>query len=145
MVSDGTKILTPKGFRRIEDLKIGDLVFNYWGDPVKILEIMRSIPDHFMPSYFVEFDRGEELWVDGKQEWLVYTQDELGRFDSTYKMTRDLFVEMKTEKEIHYGPYHNITNIKGTHANCSHRRTLRVDADNPCFLVGNTLIPVNGV
>jgi len=88
-----TDIPTPDGFKKMGDLRVGDLVFNQSGNPTKII----AIPfDGWANSYELTFDDGDKviasedhLWVckgrlqrrrdcyNGKDNWTVKSTSEI--------------------------------------------------------------------
>lgn len=68
-------VLTPRGFRPIGDLQIGDKVIGWWGRPVNVSGIFdRGI----LPIYHVEFDDGAMVTCSGDHLWTVFTPGEDG-------------------------------------------------------------------
>jgi len=67
-LSDSTLILTPNGFVRHGDLKVGDYVFGREGKPVKVLWISEKT----MSEYDLTFSDGQVIQCHGNHEWVVY-------------------------------------------------------------------------
>ena len=81
---DDTLIPTPKGFRRLDSLDVGDQVYNMYGKPVDILDIFPQ--DGPQETYEVTFEDGrstrcnpEHLWrvVDVNNETHVITMQQM--------------------------------------------------------------------
>jgi len=68
LIKDNQPILTPRGWRKHGDLKVGDYVFGSDGKPTRIIEISgKGIAD-----YEVEFYNGEMIKCNGEHLWTVY-------------------------------------------------------------------------
>lgn len=68
--ADSTPVLTTQGWKRHEDLQIGDYVYGRYGNPVKVQNIFNDIED-LDCDYEVEFTDGEVIKVHGNHEWTV--------------------------------------------------------------------------
>lgn len=69
----GTKILTSGGWRKIEELQIGDFVFGRDGKPKRILGVHKR---GTLPVFRVHFSDRTSVLCDGSHIWLVqYYQD----------------------------------------------------------------------
>ena len=66
----GTGILTPTGFRPVEELVPGDQVTGSDGKPVKVLDTYRR---GILPVYRVTFSDGSSIQVDGGHLWTART------------------------------------------------------------------------
>lgn len=64
-----TEIPTPKGFRAMKDLKVGDYVFGTNGKPCKIVATTEVMVDR--PCYEVEFSTGEVIVADACHQWVT--------------------------------------------------------------------------
>ena len=67
-LSDSTPILTPSGFVRHGDLKVGDYVYGRNGQPVKVLWVSEKT----MSEYDITFSDGSTIQCHGNHEWVVY-------------------------------------------------------------------------
>lgn len=68
-----TPILTPTGFMKMGDLRVGDTIFGRDGKPTKITFITPTMHDH--DCYEVEFIHGEKIIADAGHLWKVYDQN----------------------------------------------------------------------
>jgi phosphate starvation-inducible PhoH-like protein len=66
-----TKVLTPKGFRPIGDLKVGDFVIGSDGRPTEVLGVY---PQGFKEIYRVHTQDGSSTLASGDHLWSVYTR-----------------------------------------------------------------------
>ncbi|MGE2733225.1 PhoH family protein [Mycolicibacterium vaccae] len=71
-----TKVLTPRGFEAIGDLKIGDFVIGSDGRPTKVLGIY---PQGFKEIYRVHTQDGSSTLASGDHLWSVYTRSDRRR------------------------------------------------------------------
>lgn len=83
-LSDSTLILTPKGFVRHGDLKVGDYVYGREGRPVRV----KWVSEKVRSEYNVFFSDGSAIQCHGKHEWVVY--DTIYRQERTIE-TRELY------------------------------------------------------
>ena len=68
----GTKILTPCGWRVIEDLKVGEKVYSPKGNEINITQIAHR---GIQPCYKFVFNDGSEIESDAEHLWSVYTRN----------------------------------------------------------------------
>ena len=66
-----TPIPTPSGWKRMGDLKVGDLVFDEQGQPTSVIAAFDIM--HNRPCYEVLFSDGSSLIADAEHEWASYT------------------------------------------------------------------------
>ncbi|HEY3993642.1 MAG TPA: protein kinase, partial [Ktedonobacteraceae bacterium] len=66
-----TPIPTPTGWKRMGDLKVGDLVFDEQGQPTLVTAAFDIM--HNRPCYEVLFSDGSSLIADAEHEWASYT------------------------------------------------------------------------
>ncbi len=66
-----TKVLTPKGFRPIGELKLGDFVIGSDGCPTQVLGVY---PQGFKEIYRVSSQDGSSTLASGDHLWSVYTR-----------------------------------------------------------------------
>ena len=71
-----TKVLTPKGFRPIGELQLGDLVIGSDGRPTKVLGVY---PQGFKEIYRVSTQDGSSTLASGDHLWSVYTREDRSR------------------------------------------------------------------
>lgn len=67
-LQNGTLIPTPNGNKKIEELKVNDLVFGRDGKPTKVLGVY---PQGLRPTYKVEFIDGRVSYADAEHIWTV--------------------------------------------------------------------------
>lgn len=67
-LQNGTLIPTPNGHKKIEELKVNDLVFGRDGKPTKVLGVY---PQGLRPTYKVEFIDGRVSYADAEHIWTV--------------------------------------------------------------------------
>lgn len=65
----GTQIMTPRGWRSIEDLRVGDQVIGSDGKPCRLTGTFRR---GRLPIYRVLFSDGSSICVDGDHLWSVW-------------------------------------------------------------------------
>ena len=65
----GTPILTPTGWRPIEDLQVGDLVIGSNGQPTRLRGVFPRGP---LPTFRVTFSDGAWIDCDGTHQWQVW-------------------------------------------------------------------------
>lgn len=89
-----TPILTPNGFVKLEQLRVGDTIYGDDGKPTKISFITETMYNH--DCYEVEFNHGESIIADKDHLWTVMlrgkreitlTTEELIKKRETYKNT----------------------------------------------------------
>ena len=68
-----TPIPTPEGWKKMEELQEGDIVFDDKGKPTKILVTSDIFYNH--DCYKVTFEDGEEIIADAGHIWRVMTKD----------------------------------------------------------------------
>ncbi len=62
------KVLTPDGWKRMGDLKVGDLVFNRHGDPVRVLDVVeKGVQD----VYEIRLKDGRKTRATETHKWVV--------------------------------------------------------------------------
>lgn len=71
-----TKVLTPRGFEAIGDLKVGDFVIGSDGRPTQVLGLY---PQGFKEIYRVTTQDGASTLASGDHLWSVYTRDDRRR------------------------------------------------------------------
>lgn len=111
-ISDNTPVLTPKGFVRHGDLKVGDYVFGRNGQPVKVLWVSEKV----MSEYDVTFSDGAVIQCHGNHEWVVY--------DRSYAAERRLETKYLLSQKL----------ASGTEGKRGHRYRFQVDANVPIQL-----------
>lgn len=92
-----TEIPTLDGFKKIEDLKIGDKVFDDRGYPVSVISKSEK---QLKNSYKVVFSDGEEITASEDHLWGVHSfQDRMAEGHKKYPRKREL--QKKTTKELY--------------------------------------------
>ncbi|HEY0752360.1 MAG TPA: helicase C-terminal domain-containing protein [Ktedonobacteraceae bacterium] len=69
-----TPMPTPDGWKRMGDLRIGDLVFDERGEPTAVTAAFSVM--HNRPCYEVAFSDGSTLIADAEHEWASFTLSE---------------------------------------------------------------------
>lgn len=67
-----TPIPTPDGWRVMDDLAVGDLVYDEHGQPCRVM--WTSLVAEGRPCYRVGFSDGEEIVADAAHKWLTHTR-----------------------------------------------------------------------
>lgn len=106
-ISDSTPVLTPNGFVRHGDLKVGDYVFGRNGRPVQVLWVSEKV----MSEYDVTFSDGAVIQCHGNHEWVVY--------DRSYAAERRLETKYLLSQKL----------ASGTEGKRGHRYRFQVDAN----------------
>lgn len=85
----GTNILTPNGWKKVEDLSVGDNVIGSSGRAIKITGVNHR---GILPVFKVSFNDGSSVRVDGDHLWSVQQRSAYNRGSTTWhvKETRDL-------------------------------------------------------
>lgn len=91
-LDDDTKIPVPGGFKRMGDLKVGDIVFGQDGLQTKITSIPFKGSDE---CFKVTFDDGSWVIASQHHEWVCKTSKE--RFRKTYVNNREQSRKFKTK------------------------------------------------
>lgn len=86
-----TQIPTPKGDKRLGDLKVGDYVFNKNGDPVKILGIFDQ---GYLSTYRVTLSDGRSTLCNNEHLWTVKYNSEI----KTMTLQEIIDIENNNEK-----------------------------------------------
>lgn len=64
-----TEVPTPAGWRLLQDIHVGDQVFDRFG---RVCNVIGETPHHFDEQTFeIEFDDGQKLVAGGNHQWLV--------------------------------------------------------------------------
>ena len=71
-----TKIPTPEGFKSMEEIAVGDIVYSDGGEPTKVLEKNLSTAKRF---YKITFSDGATVYADEDHRWLTSTRLERAR------------------------------------------------------------------
>ena len=80
-----TPIPTPEGWKKMEELQEGDIVFDDKGKPTKILVTSDIFYNH--DCYKVTFEDGEEIIADAEHIWRVMTKESRRAFKRKCKRT----------------------------------------------------------
>lgn len=87
-----TKVLTPTGWRRIGDLRVGDKVIGSDGRAVTVIGVFRR---GILPVYRVTFNDGCSVLVDADHVWAVRTNGEQHQDRGFHlKTTRELMTDL---------------------------------------------------
>lgn len=114
----GTEVLTPNGFKKIEDLQIGEFVIGMDGKPAEILDIPFDGEDE---CFEVVFDDGARVTASRHHQWVCKGRRERFRKDYTINWrgkkqgtviknsTHNSWITKSTEEIISYGGYQPTT------------------------------------
>lgn len=78
----GTRVLTPYGWRAIEELRIGDAVIGSSGTAIPVMGVF---PRGVLPVYRVGFSDGSSVRVDGEHLWAAWSHNDWHR-GNTYRV-----------------------------------------------------------
>lgn len=100
-LSNDTPILTPNGFVKMGELKVGDSIYGKDGKPTTITYITETMDNR--PCYEIEFMHGEKIVADAEHLWTINdphrgkttltTTDLLKRFDKFKNSSQSLHIE----------------------------------------------------
>ncbi len=91
----GTLVLTPSRWKRIEELKIGDTIYNINGLPIKVLNVFHR---NIQPCYSFIFNDGTQIEADSEHIWHI-----LGGYNRLKRYTGH------KNANTHYGEWENLT------------------------------------
>ena len=89
-----TPIPTPFGWKTMEDLQIGDKVFDENGNTCNVIDVSPVFTDHI--CYKLTFDDGTEMIAGEDHQWLTYTNNQ----QSSVKTTKEIKNTLETEHHI---------------------------------------------
>ena len=86
-LANETPVLTTKGWKKHGDLKIGDYVYNQFGLPVKVVNVLPKTSDF---DYKVKFVNGEEIIAHHNHEWIIYDRNarKLKKIETYYMLDK---------------------------------------------------------
>lgn len=140
-----TPIPTPTGFKTVEELNVGDIIFDEKGEETKI-EVKYSPNDPI--SYELTFNNGEKVKASAGHLWKVnYNGNEeifeTDKLKSIYnEVSIDVAENIKDEYSIN-NDYHYITNIQEVEDNPSDYYCFQVDSPSHLFLCTESFIPTH--
>lgn len=102
-----TLIPTPDGFKFMEDIHVGDYVFDRLGNPTKVIYESPIYENH--DCYKVEFQNGDYIIADAEHNWSVYSRIFNRNSHNTKVMT--------TKEMYDYGIYKTRKDGKGKEYN----------------------------
>ena len=82
-VMNGTTIPTPSGTKKIEDIKVGDYVFDRHGKPTKVIGVF---PQGLKDAYEITFKDNRKLVVNNEHLWSVLTSRNMLKTIRTQEM-----------------------------------------------------------
>lgn len=71
-IADSTPILTPDGWKKHGELKVGDRVFHPSGKALNVLAVSEKTPS----DYIVQFSNGEEIRCHENHEWTIFDRSD---------------------------------------------------------------------
>lgn len=92
---ENAKILTPSGFKRFGDIKVGDKVISGTG---KVSEVLGVYPKPSMPIYELTFNDGSKVQCSQDHIWHVQTRYDRNRGQYRDIETKDMLDKVKCEK-----------------------------------------------
>lgn len=95
-----TKVLTPKGFKNISDVKVGDFVFDRFGAPAEVIGTSPIFKNE--KCFEVIFDDGSLVRCDGRHKWFVERTDLKGHWETQTKTTLGLLGDYKRANRCRY-------------------------------------------
>lgn len=84
-LSVDTPIITPSGFRKLDDLVVGDYIYGRDGTPTKISFITETMNER--PCYEIEFAHGETITADAEHLWNIVKTGRSDRKSGTEEIT----------------------------------------------------------
>ena len=101
-IPNDTIIPTPKGFRRVDEIKVGDYLFDAEGCPTKVLAVYPQ--KEKKKVWVVTFSDGRKAKCCGEHLWEYYVGDEKRITDT--KTMRECYqyydIKMRTNKAVQY-------------------------------------------
>lgn len=94
-------IPTPNGYKKFGDLKIGDLVFNRYGKPVKVTGVF---PKGQLKNYKVTLDDGRVTYCNDDHLWNVRYQTVDPKTKKTIYKEKTITLKEMIKKGIYKGP-----------------------------------------
>ena len=92
-----TKIATPTGWTTMGDVKVGDQVFDRFGN---VVNVTHKFPQPARPVYEIEFSTGEKVYADAEHNWLVSSENSrtrnLNLMRNEAKRSRKTFLNGRT-------------------------------------------------
>ena len=148
-LSDSTPILTPSGFKRHGDLKIGDYVYGRDGQPVKVLWVSEKT----ISEYDVTFSDGSTIQCHGNHEWVVKTMFGEHTFETKqlYQLCKeeDFYVDAPHTFYFHNGKpligdkWGDIRHIVSVELAKNPEQGNCIQVEGGIYLAGETLIPTH--
>lgn len=142
-----TLIPTPKGYRRLGELQIGDYVFNRYKEPTKILGIYEQGE---LMSYTVHFESGlstecsiNHLWAYATSKTQIeYQVGELSTLYKLHDMKTDIYIPMASNNKNEVIKYDKIISI-----NCTNHykpmRCIYVEDKEHLYLTNDNIVTHN--
>ena len=98
-----TPILTAnEGWKTMETIKVGDLVYDKNGEQVKVLHTSEI---HYNPCYKINFNNGESIVADCDHRWEISLRRQNKKFLEKVMTTQEIFNYLKNiKRETYYIP-----------------------------------------
>lgn len=134
-LADSTPIPTPDGWRRHGDLRVGDRLFDKYGD---VCEVAAVHPKCEI-DYEVLFSNGEMIRCNGQHEWVVYGMGSFDRrtTDEIRQLGCDHF-HLDNHVDLPQVRFISITPIDPVRGNC-----ITVSSKDGTYLCGRKMIPTH--
>lgn len=92
-----TPVPTPNGWTTIGELKDGDVIFDWYGNPTKVIKAHDI--QYSKQAYEIEFSNGEKIIAGEEHEWFTQThQERRNNSEGTVKTTQQIFDTLFTGK-----------------------------------------------
>jgi hypothetical protein len=108
-----TQLPTPNGWTTLGELKDGDMVFDWYGNPTKVLKVHDTLYNR--DCYELTFSNGEKLVADADHEWFTQSRAERrhnseGSVKTTKQILDTLLVGQKAPEPQHRIPIKHCVN-----------------------------------
>jgi len=99
-LADNTLVPTPNGFKKHGELRVGDMVFNGEGKPVRVL----AVSPKTMTEYRVRFKDGSAFDCHGNHEWVVFDRNHraMQTVEAKYLASQQLCSGTQGKRGCHY-------------------------------------------
>jgi hypothetical protein len=103
-----TPVPSPSGWTTMGDLKAGDVIFDWYGNPTTVTHAHEIRDDR--NCYKVVFSNGESIVADEEHEWFTQSRSErkkksLGSVKTTKQIKDSLFYGIQSKEPAHRIPY----------------------------------------
>lgn len=99
---DDTQIPTPTGIKRLDELKVGDYVFDVYGKPTKITHIF---PQGKLKNYKLSFSDGRTAYCNDEHLWCVVHSNKSKKHFRNSKSLKEMMVDYKKKDSRGYNVF----------------------------------------